>query len=142
MSKEEKIKEVYGIHFGKCNPDENGWSKYQLNDKQELISEFAINSIMPCEFNNFRQDNAKLIYCVRPKSLQGIEDNNGWIKIESEADFPKIGTYDMSASKLMYWTNGCQYEANDYKKLVLHYPHLEITHYQFIQIIKLNEPLY
>lgn len=25
----------------------------------------------------------------RPKSLQGIENNNGWIKIESENDLPK-----------------------------------------------------
>lgn len=25
----------------------------------------------------------------RPKSLQGIEDNCGWIKIESESDLPK-----------------------------------------------------
>lgn len=25
----------------------------------------------------------------RPKSLQGIENNNGWIKIESEEDLPK-----------------------------------------------------
>ena len=25
----------------------------------------------------------------RPKSLQGIENNNGWIKIESEKDLPK-----------------------------------------------------
>ena len=42
----------------------------------------------------------------------------------------------------MYWTNGGQYEATDYKKWILHYSHLKITHYQFIPIIKLNEPLY
>lgn len=28
---------------------------------------------------------------IRPKSLQGIEDNNGWIRIESEEDLPKKG---------------------------------------------------
>ena len=78
----------------------------------------------------------------RPKSLKGIENNNGWIKIESEEDLPKICTYDMSKFKLMYWTNGGQYEATDYKKWILHYSHLKITHYQFIPIIKLNEPLY
>lgn len=32
----------------------------------------------------------------RPISLQGIEHNNGWIKIESEEDLPKeVGTYDV-----------------------------------------------
>ena len=79
MTKEEKIREAYGIHFNKCSPDENGWSKYQLNENKELISEFAINSVLPCEFNNFRQDNANHIYCIRPVLLQGIENNNGWI---------------------------------------------------------------
>ena len=30
-----------------------------------------------------------VVYSYRPKSLQGIENNNGWIKIESEKDLPK-----------------------------------------------------
>jgi hypothetical protein len=29
----------------------------------------------------------------RPKSLDGIENNNGWIKIESKDDLPKKGKY-------------------------------------------------
>lgn len=32
-------------------------------------------------------DTIRKIY--RPKSLRGIENNNGWIKIESEEDLPK-----------------------------------------------------
>lgn len=30
----------------------------------------------------------------RPKSLEGIEENNGWIKIESESDLPKENNLD------------------------------------------------
>ena len=29
----------------------------------------------------------------RPKSLQDIENNNGWIRIESEDDYPNPGQY-------------------------------------------------
>jgi len=29
------------------------------------------------------------MYNVRPKSLSGLETNNGWIKIESEDDLPE-----------------------------------------------------
>ena len=31
----------------------------------------------------------------RPKSLQGIEDNNGWTKIESDNDLPTLGYYEV-----------------------------------------------
>lgn len=31
----------------------------------------------------------KTRFAVRPKSISGIENNNGWVKIESEADLPK-----------------------------------------------------
>lgn len=35
------------------------------------------------------QEDSECGHYVRPKSLQGIENNNGWIKIESEADLPE-----------------------------------------------------
>lgn len=130
MTKEEKIKEAYGENYNPHNIDENGWMKYSLW--------MHFFKKVDADYDEF--DNRNMV--VRPNSLIGIENNNCWIKIESENDLPKIGTYDMRKFKLMYWPNGGQYEANDYKKWVLHYSHLEITHYQFIPIIKLNEPLY
>lgn len=86
MTKQEKIKEAYGEYWetAKDYVDDFGWCMYQLNDKQERICGFAINSFIKCEFNNFKQDNANYIYYVRPISLRGIENNNGWIKIGSE----------------------------------------------------------
>ena len=77
MTKEEKIQEAYGEYFIMCNPNKNGWGKYisigiglqsfdiKTNDKDERL-------------------------LMRPKSLNGIENNNGWIKIESESDLPEF----------------------------------------------------
>jgi len=41
------------------------------------------------KFINFPDDAQKRFGEWRSKSLQGIENNNGWIKIESEDDLPK-----------------------------------------------------
>jgi len=70
MTKEEKIQEAYGENYDKCKPDENGMCLINESDypKIEWVYEgFGYN---------------------KPKSLQGIENNNGWINIESEDDLP------------------------------------------------------
>ncbi|ELM3651222.1 hypothetical protein RYR30_001957 [Flavobacterium psychrophilum] len=136
MTKQEIILEKYNDYPNliKHIKEDNGW----CGDKFGVIwNKYKNNDLFDIRNNDYGTNGT-----IRPKSLQGIENNNGWINIENEKDLPKVGDYDMSTSKLMYWTNGGQYEANDYKKWVLHYPHLEISHYQFIPIIKLNEPLY
>ena len=84
MTKEEKIKEAYGEDY-------------------KFINEFLIgNGFFDGECDDFIHLRLKLyknggidikiideVQFVRPKSLQGIEHNNNWIKIESEADLPK-----------------------------------------------------
>jgi hypothetical protein len=80
MGKQEAIKQAYGEHYDKAKDyiDKNGWCYLFPTIKGEL------------DFENTGRDNV----CYRPKSLQGIENNNGWIKIESEADLPEEnGTY-------------------------------------------------
>ncbi len=77
MTKEEKIKEAYGEFWEtvKYYVDDDGWACYpnvQSHDYNFGELEFKRD----CTF-------------LRPISLQGIEDNNGWIKIESESDLPK-----------------------------------------------------
>lgn len=78
MTKEEKIKNEYGEDFERCNPSfTNGWSKtvFIKNINKEKYDEL---------------DSGYFGYLkLRPKSLQGIENNNGWVRIESEADLPK-----------------------------------------------------
>ena len=77
MKKQEKIREAYGEHWEtvKYYVDENGWCN----------AFFGIAGL-------FQHDvifKKGLIVKWRPKTLARIEDNNGWIKIESEDDLPK-----------------------------------------------------
>jgi len=81
MDKQEAIKQAYGERweFLKENIDENGWFPDSiLGDSIWVLSE--------CERTFI---NNELHW--RMSSLKGIEDNNGWIKIESEEDLPKEG---------------------------------------------------
>ena len=74
MTKREKIKEAWGV-FYTDRFNEDGW--------------LIINSKIHTDNNVFDMLTSDSGCLIRPKSLQGIEDNNGWIKIESEADLPK-----------------------------------------------------
>ena len=78
MTKHEKIQEAYGELFTSCEKyiDENGWLNW-CHKKASLIKYMDVSEI---DFDGIKQ---------RPKSLQGIENNNGWTKIESEDDLPK-----------------------------------------------------
>ena len=70
-AKQEAIKNAYGEHF--FPTDKNGWIRHLMYCPSDLgIENYD-------EMDGF----------WRCKSLQGIENNNGWIKIESEADLPK-----------------------------------------------------
>jgi hypothetical protein len=77
-SKEQKIKAEYGEYYEACNPDNQGWSNV---DEALGGYEFLDENIEYLDFESSGK--------WRPKSLQGIENNLGWIKIESEDDLPK-----------------------------------------------------
>ncbi len=124
MRKEDKIKEAYGEYKGKI--DENGWTNFMVLSffkKDMLDSKVKVNS---------------LIY--RPKSLQGIETNNGWVKIESESDLPK------ESNRLWIIFNGmigdCFYNYSDkvFWNTYNDKPFIDVTHYQIIK--KPNPPIY
>lgn len=95
MTKEEKIKEAW------CNQcleqvNENGWLEigYCVNGLDDvelwLANNYFKRNVNSWEIDYSELDNGEFVTCrIRPKSLQGIEDNNGWIKIESEEDLPK-----------------------------------------------------
>lgn len=83
MTKEEKIKECWGANYEafKEHIDENGIAIYPYFQKHEMIEDVRPLDLIGSNF--------------RPKSLRGIENNNGWIKIESEADLPEYGYYEV-----------------------------------------------
>lgn len=122
-SKQECIAKAYGnyadIALELC--DENGWIPLR-----------SYYTYLPQ--NNQRSECGGFI---RPKSLQGIENNNGWIKIESEDDLPKEdnGEYWMIERR----TKDIVYETDlmtHNKTFIVNY----FTHYQTIE--KPKPPLY
>jgi hypothetical protein len=127
MTKQEKIREEWGELWEtvKDYVDENGFVNCVKNKKIKLISFFHVSEI---EFNG---------NLVRPKSLSGIENNIGWIKIESKDDLPKENGYFM-----------CLYQDGE---IIPHHFSInsefdrelflqEFTHYQ--PIVKPKPPIY
>jgi len=78
MTKEVAIQKAYGEHWEtvKDYVDINGWCSVR---KKIMFDEISVNIEM-------QKDG----YYWRPKILQGIENNNGWTKIESINDLPRI----------------------------------------------------
>lgn len=129
-TKEEVIKEAWGDLYNLgVGIDENGWvsENYLTNDQCNL-------------FNYDKSFDYKNVFGYRPKSLQGIENNNGWIKIESEKDLPK--EYDSEKYKMYYFTSNGFYEKNDYLLWIGYYGYMKITHYRLEPIFKPQPPLY
>lgn len=129
MTKEEKIKEAYGSYYEevKNKIDNNGW----LFDSLDFFNEKMTNIDIDHKWHNEYEASS-----YRPLQLEGIENNNGWIKIESEADLPKENG--------VYWTlrNGSTVPLylKVYNDLDSEYWVNAYTHYQ--KIIKPEPPLY
>jgi len=96
MTKQEKIQETYGELYNEVIPDKNGWIDFdKIPDNLYLLGFEAIKYSEP--ENNFTTT------LLRPKSLQGIENNNGWIKIESDLpEETECHFYDIKNKD--YWT--------------------------------------
>lgn len=141
MKKEELIKEAWGgtneninengwYYFGYCV---NGWDDVKDWLKENnLISDKSYYNMTYDELDNGDLFNVK----IRPKSLQGIENNNGWIKIESEEDLPKENS--------IFWTLRHGSTVPLYKEvfndLDVNYWLKTYTHYQPIE--KPKPPIY
>lgn len=124
-AKKEAIRKAYGELYEKLAPyiDENGWLKW--------TDECPVNPVIS------DYDYSHVNGGHRPKSLKGIENNNGWIRIESEEDLPLLedksefwianenGIFDFIASSLQVqrkWENKT------------------LTHYQ--KVVKPEKPIY
>lgn len=108
-SKQEVIQQHYidllnADKFSKLMPhiDENGWC-ITLDQMGERVSpplkELGFTREQMDDLTDHCHIHGNLVW--RPKTLQGIENNNGWTRIESEADLPQIAGYDF---KRKYFT--------------------------------------
>ena len=126
--KQEAIKNAYGEYWEdvKDYVDENGWASYpnvQKHDYDFGKLEFKDG----CAF-------------LRPESLQGIENNNGWIKIESEADLPKEGMHHSILLDSECINGYRNYDVIVFYEVNSKFRKKEISHYQPIEIPK--TPIY
>ena len=117
-AKQEAIKKAYGESY--IHADINGWIRFGMYVPTDLgIENYD-------EIDGF----------WRCKSLQGIENNKGWIRIESKDDLPKEeGNYFIVRSNnevgTSYFIPNNDFSAIDWRN---------ITHYQPIEKPKL--PIY
>lgn len=130
MTKEEKIKEAWGEYWNKL-PNEVQEKALKNNG---FVSQYFENLLTI-------DKRERKLFEIRPKSLQGIETNNGWIKIESEDDLPKdyiecyfISVYNNTIRAGFYSKSDNKFFSAEY------YEVREVTHYQ--QIEKPNPPIY
>lgn len=128
MTKKELVKNAYEqfYEYVEKSVDENGWVK------REEHSGFMRNHFYLG--NNIETKVVDKVEYWRPKTLEGIKNNNGWILIKSEADLPKesYNYWIMQSDGLIQTLK--EYEEN--KK----YWNIHPTHYQ--PITKPNLPLW
>lgn len=123
-SKQEAIIKAYGEHWEtvKDYVDENGW----LTLYKAIRLDIGKIGSETYQFKGFIKGNPK--YC-RFLSLQDLEHNNGWIKIESEKQFDEIPNGNYHWFNIETW----EYESGDI-------PVNKYTHYQ--RSIEPQPPIY
>ena len=91
MTKQEKIKEAW-IESGfiwdqiKGLINENGWMSLDSPELKKTLTGYS-NAVSECLIKGVGFSGKNFMVVL--ESLKGIDDNNGWQKIESEDDLPK-----------------------------------------------------
>lgn len=125
-TKQEVIQEAWGDFYEKAKHaiNSDGWFERNKDRDLTLLTHFDVDDM---RFSGL---------LIRPKVLDGIENNNGWTRIESEADLPKDDDKE-------YWIaneNGIfGFVANGWQ-VVAKWKNGTCTHYQ--PIIKPESPIY
>ena len=132
-TKEEVIKEDWDLFGVDSNESYDGWIS------AEYIPEEAILSGM-LDLKNFRTSTDYDEPFYRPKSLQGIESNNGWISINSEKDLPKDISTDYYGGRFIESKFEMLKYHLDLLSILDHIKHGLVTHYQ--PIVKPSLPIY
>lgn len=125
-AKKEVVRKAYGEYYEACQPDENGWT----SRGRIAIKLFSL----PLE----RQETL-IGSLYRPKSLKGLEDNNGWIRIEPDgSNLPeqKEWMYQVISKKAGYclapFVNGTPVSTPEYW----------LKHFTHWKPIEKSEPIY
>lgn len=135
MTKEEKIKEAWNNADGL---NKNNWANYWTYDKAKEHGMDQDGWIKVC---GYEPGEGTVCDFMRPPQLKGIENNNGWIKIESEDDLPKdyiecyfISIHNNTIRMGFYSKSDNKFFSGEY------YEVREVTYYMIIEKPKL--PIY
>lgn len=125
MTKQEIIQKAYGDYWEifKDHVNENGYVNCVKNRKISLINYFKISEI---EFSGNE---------VRPKTLKGLEENNGWNIIKTIDDLPDLLDEEIIFYKDQIMTTFLSEDVNVDKKYFLKYSHYRIKE-------KIKNPIY
>ena len=131
MTKEEKIKEAWGEYYDKIKIELDEHGRYNYYDQIPLKRKSKM-----WQFENIETHKMQDVSLLMPSSINGIDNNNGWVKIESEADLPKEGmtNYFICVDDLP------SIHVHNLKQVVSLYKDGMITHYQPIE--KPKPPIY
>jgi hypothetical protein len=130
--KQQAIQEAYGEHWeaAKDYVDQNGWIEPGTFDFNNTLNTISANFKLEVEFKEDIRCSDHSLY--RPKSLQGIENNNGWIKIESEEDLPNDETLEFKVGAMVSNKFHLSCGVYDYNEVNFSFQNKYITHYQII----------
>ena len=123
MTKQEKIKESYGEHWDslKEHVNERGWlnSRTWLGDCGNTKVYHILKGLHLDCMDSYHRD---YCYIFRPKSLSGIENNNGWNRIE-DGVFPED-------EETVLWLNNENYEFENASLLHCDFNFKDYTHWR------------
>jgi len=121
-TKEELLQSIYGAEY--IHADINGWMKYRMYHPNDL------------GFDNDEIDRYGDMDLWRPKTLNGIDDNFGWISINSEKDLPKVKDEQIVFFKDGITTTYLSDDVAEDKKFFTRYSHYKIKEKQINPIFK------
>ena len=130
--KEEAIRKAYGEYWEqvKGKVDEEGWFYYYSMDYLTKSKNYSLTHYLTCD-----EDIYKL--AIRPKSIQGIENNNGWQRVEDGFPPENSGLYFVYDGKDV----GIARMSNIlFRCLLANEVYSDVTHYQ--PIVKPKPPIY
>lgn len=119
-TKKMAIREAWGSAFPKNGVDENGWSKKSIRYECFDLKYYDSQNYLEGAY-------------IRPKSLKGIENNNGW-SIVDITNLPKQGFFKMGKFKIdnEFYISHDEIEFDEMKEYYLNFG---FTHYRQIDEI-------
>lgn len=124
MTKEQKIQEAFGESWNLLS---HSMQQHILNVHHWVDRSRNRMNLSPKDLN-FDESTECEVHCEfwRPIQLKGIENNNGWIKIENEKDFPTKDDSDYWIIKngkvqMFHWAKGETLNSVVWLSIISHY---------------------